>query len=132
MINFDSPLGSELATLLPRERVLTRPIERIAYASDASFYRLIPQAVVQPVSVNEVVSLFDFGRRRGIPLTFRAAGTSLSCQAVTDGILVDISKHWGRIHSRIRHSDEPTICRVSKGRGGHSYEGYYTIAPVSV
>ena len=28
-------------------------------------------------------------------MTFRAAGTSLSGQAVTDGILVDISKHWG-------------------------------------
>ena len=79
MTNFASPLGSELATLLPRKRVLTRPIERIAYASDASFYRLIPQAVVQPVSVNEVVSLFDFSRKLGIPLTFR--GPAPACRA---------------------------------------------------
>lgn len=90
-------LGSQLASLLRQQRVLTSPLERFAYASDASFYRLIPQAVVQPNSLNEVVSLFDFSQKRGVPLTFRAAGTSLSGQAVTNGILVDISKSWGRI-----------------------------------
>jgi len=42
-------LQAELAAILEPGRVLTRPLERIAYASHASFYRLIPQAVVQPV-----------------------------------------------------------------------------------
>ena len=82
---------------LPASRVLTRPLERIAYASDASFYRLIPQAVVQPVSIEEIQALFRFSQAEKIPLTFRSAGTSLSGQAVTDGILVDLSQHWGRI-----------------------------------
>lgn len=76
---------------------MSRPLERIAYASDASFYRLIPQAVVQPVSIEEIRALFSFSRGHHIPLTFRAAGTSLSGQAITDGILVDISNHWDRI-----------------------------------
>ncbi len=90
-------LSDELTQILPAERVLTRPIDRIAYSSDASFYRLVPQAVVQPVTNREVESLFAFSKARGIPLTFRAAGTSLSGQAVTDGILVDVSKHWGKL-----------------------------------
>ena len=90
-------LGNQLASLLPRQRVLTKPLERFAYASDASFYRLIPQAVVQPNSMDEVVSLINFSQKRAVPLTFRAAGTSLSGQAVTNGILVDVSKYWGKI-----------------------------------
>ena len=86
-----------LAGIVDRERVLTRPIERIAYASDASFYRLIPQAIVQPQSITEIQALFRFSHAHRIPLTFRAAGTSLSGQAVTDGILVEVARYWRRI-----------------------------------
>ena len=88
------PIGQELARLIPAERVLTRPIERIAYASDASFYRLIPQAVVLAKGVEEIQQLFAFSHTHRMPMTFRAGGTSLSGQAVTDGILVEVSKHW--------------------------------------
>ena len=76
-------------------RVLTSYLHRIAYANDASYFRLVPQAVVQPNSIGEIQSLFKFTQQNKISMTFRAAGTSLSGQAVTDGILVDISKHWG-------------------------------------
>jgi D-lactate dehydrogenase len=76
-------------------RVLTSHLHRIAYANDASYFRLVPQAVVQPNSIAEIQALFKFTQQHKIPMTFRAAGTSLSGQAVTDGILVDISKHWG-------------------------------------
>ena len=87
-------LSADLTSLLSEDRVLTRPLERIAYASDASFYRLIPQAVVQPASLAEVGKLLAYSRQAQIPLVFRAAGTSLSGQSITDGILVDLSKHW--------------------------------------
>jgi D-lactate dehydrogenase len=76
------------------ERVLTRPIDLAAYASDASVYRLVPQAVVRPRSVEQVCRLFALCREHRVPLTFRAAGTSLSGQAVTDGLLVDLSRGW--------------------------------------
>ena len=92
-----SALAVHLACILDRERVLTRPIELIAYASDASFYRLIPQAVVLPRSIAEVQALFRLSHEQRIPLTFRAAGTSLSGQAVTDGILAEVAKHWRQI-----------------------------------
>lgn len=75
-------------------RILIRPIDRVAFASDASFYRLIPQAVVQPQSTEEIKHLFRFSHQYGIPLCFRAGGTSLSGQAITDGILVDIGRYW--------------------------------------
>ncbi|MCB1009684.1 MAG: FAD-binding oxidoreductase, partial [Acidobacteria bacterium] len=86
--------AAELGLLLAPERVFTGRFDRVAYAADASFYRLVPRAVVQPRTVAEVASLFDFSRRHRVPLTFRAAGTSLSGQAVGDGLLVELSRHW--------------------------------------
>ncbi len=88
-------LQSQLSEILHSSRVHTRLIDRVAYANDASYFRLVPQAVVQPNSISEIQALFKFSQQNRIPMTFRAAGTSLSGQAVTDGILVDISKHWG-------------------------------------
>ncbi|HKO05237.1 MAG TPA: FAD-binding and (Fe-S)-binding domain-containing protein [Candidatus Acidoferrales bacterium] len=93
-----SPSSSELRGALVRtvspERVLTRPIELIAFAADASFYRLVPKAVVLADGVEEIKALFRYSHESRIPLTFRAAGTSLSGQGVTDGILVEVARHW--------------------------------------
>lgn len=91
-------IKTALTGILPEKRILTRAIDRIAYANDASYFRLVPQAVVQPNSLDEIRSLFTFSQQQRIPMTFRTAGTSLSGQAVTDGILVDLSKHWGQYH----------------------------------
>lgn len=84
-----------ISQLIRPARVLTSYLHRIAYAIDASCFRRMPQAVVPPNSIAEIQSLFKFTQQNKIPKTFRAAGTSLSGQAVTDGILLDISKHWG-------------------------------------
>ena len=90
-------LKTELSSILPAERILARPLDRYAYANDASYFRLIPQAVVQPVSIDEIRLLFQFSQKTRVPLTFRAAGTSLSGQSVSDGILVALARHWGNI-----------------------------------
>ena len=86
-----------LLTFLPPERVKCRLIDRYAYASDASHYYLVPKAVVQPISIEEVVQLFQFSHTHQLSLTFRAGGTSLSGQGVTDGILVDLSNYWRKV-----------------------------------
>ncbi len=83
-----------LAASIDASRILIRPIELIAYASDASFYRLIPKAVVQTQGLEEIRALFSFSRQQRIPMTFRAAGTSLSGQSISDGLLVDIARNW--------------------------------------
>ncbi|GLH68980.1 oxidoreductase [Geothrix rubra] len=87
-------LRDALAAIVGPDRVLDRPVDLIAFASDASFYRLIPKAIVFAGSVEEVRALFVLSRERRIPMTFRAAGTSLSGQAVTDGILVEVARNW--------------------------------------
>ena len=88
------PLRRELASLLGPDRVLGRAIDLVRYASDASPYRVIPQVVVTPHTASEVAAILDYGRRGGIPVTLRGAGTSLNGQAQGDGILVDVRRHW--------------------------------------
>lgn len=82
-----APLADALAAIVGSGRVRSRAIDRIAWASDASFYRLVPEADVHARSVEEVRALFALSRARKMPLTFRSAGTSLSGQAITDGLL---------------------------------------------
>ncbi len=90
-------LRTALETIASPERVLDRPIDRIAFSADASFYRLIPRAVVLARSADEVAALFRLARETKVPLTFRSAGTSLSGQAITDGILVEVARHFRKV-----------------------------------
>lgn len=89
-----------ITTLLQRcgtEWISTRWIDRLVMSRDASLYRLVPQAVARPRSIDDVLMLLRTCRELGLHLTFRTAGTSLSGQAVTDGVLVDLSRHWNTI-----------------------------------
>jgi D-lactate dehydrogenase len=74
--------------------VKDRPIDRLAYSHDASHYVLTPQAVLFPRSADDVVRVLRAGSDTGLHLTFRSGGTSLSGQAVTDGLLVDTRRHF--------------------------------------
>ncbi|MCF6238626.1 MAG: FAD-binding oxidoreductase, partial [Candidatus Marinimicrobia bacterium] len=84
----------DLKNILPEDRIKNRLIDRHSYARDASFYRLIPEVVVQPENEQEIIDLFNYSQRVNLPLVFRAAGTSLSGQSITDGILVEVSRKW--------------------------------------
>ena len=87
-------IKSSLSSQIDAERILIRPIDLIAFASDASFYRLIPKAIVLAKDLEEVHKLFQFSQQQGIPMTFRAAGSSLSGQSISDGLLVEVARHW--------------------------------------
>ena len=82
--------------VLPPERLLCDPLRTLAYGTDASFYRLVPKIVARVRTPAEVQALLALARRHGVPLTFRAAGTSLSGQAVTDAVLVQLDGWKGR------------------------------------
>jgi D-lactate dehydrogenase len=73
---------------------LTRASDLIGYASDASPYRLIPKAVVIAGTVEDVTRTLAYGRREEVPVVLRAGGTSLNGQAQTDGILIDVRRHF--------------------------------------
>jgi len=87
-------LRDDLIELLGKDQVHSRLIDLVKYASDASPYRMFPKVVVSPRTVDEVAKIFAYARKRKLPVTIRAAGSSLSGQAQGDGILIDARKHW--------------------------------------
>src|SRR5664280_2268400 len=109
-----------LRLIIPEERIKAKLIDRVSYASDAGFYRLVPLAVVCPVNEREVIALFKFSQCFKIPLVFRAGGTSLSGQSITDGILVDLSQGWK--HIEITHNG--AMVRVQPGITGAMVNAY--------
>jgi D-lactate dehydrogenase len=88
------PLRGELGELLGADRVLARAGDIVRYASDASPYRLFPRAVVMAHDADDVAKVLAYGREKGFPVTFRAGGTSLNGQGQSDGILVDVRRHF--------------------------------------
>ncbi len=116
----EADIDQLLKVILPESRVKTRLIDRVSYASDAGFYTLLPKAIVQPVSDNEVIDLFRFSHDNNIPLVFRTGGTSLSGQSITDGILVDLSQYW----DKVQVEDKGTTVRVQPGITGAMVNTY--------
>ena len=88
------PLRTDLVNLLGADRVLSRASDIVRYASDASPYRLFPKAVVMARDGADVGKVLGYARRTGIPVTFRAGGTSLNGQGQSDGILIDVRRHF--------------------------------------
>lgn len=76
------------------DRIFTDKASTLAYGTDASFYRLIPKIVIQSKSIDEIVFLLEEANKLNLAVTFRAAGTSLSGQAISDSILILTSKYW--------------------------------------
>jgi D-lactate dehydrogenase len=105
------PLRSQLVRVLGADRVLSRAIDLVSYASDASPYRLLPKAVVRARDADDVAKTLAFGRRSRIPVTFRGGGTSLSGQAQSDGILIDVRRHF----EGVRVEDDGRRARVGAG-----------------
>ena len=83
-------------------------IDREQWASDASIYRLVPRVVVLVRSAEDVQAVLGLAAEHGAPVCFRAGGTSLSGQAVTDGILVVVSRHLRSI--RVIDSGQRVSC----------------------
>ena len=85
-----------ITDILPEHRIITDELGRFVHGTDASFYRLTPELVTIVENEGEVVEICKLANRDNTPLTFRAAGTSLSGQAVTDSILVKLGRDGWR------------------------------------
>jgi len=87
-------LARALRTVAPKNRVAADPLRTLCYGTDASFYRLVPQIVFTAESEAEVIGVLDLCARAGASVTFRAAGTSLSGQSITDSVLIVLGEGW--------------------------------------
>ncbi|KYG98525.1 FAD-binding and (Fe-S)-binding domain-containing protein [Bradyrhizobium sp. DOA1] len=92
--------GSSLERRLRAETtgdVLFDGFSRGRYATDASFYQIIPAGVVVPRTMDEALRALAIARDEGLKVTPRGGGTSQCGQTVNDGLVVDLSKHLNRI-----------------------------------
>lgn len=87
-------LKDELSKTISPNRIITNPLQLLAYGTDASFYRLIPKIVVQVHSEEEAVAVIRLTGQMNIPVTYRAAGTSLAGQALSDSVLMVATHKW--------------------------------------
>ncbi len=85
-----------ISTFIPKNRVYTDSLRTLAWGTDAGFYRLIPKMVVRAVSEREVSLLLRAAAALDLPVTFRAGGTSLSGQSISDSVLIVAGKFWER------------------------------------
>lgn len=84
----------EISRLIDRKRIYTDPLRTLAWGTDAGFYRLIPKVVVRLENEDEAVLALRTASALEVPVTFRAAGTSLSGQAISDSVLLVAGKSW--------------------------------------
>ncbi|GGD41141.1 oxidoreductase [Malaciobacter pacificus] len=79
---------------IPVENIFTDKLHTLAYGTDASFYRLIPKIVIKTDNADEVHKIVSLANEMNLSVTFRAAGTSLSGQAISDSILIVTSRKF--------------------------------------
>ncbi len=91
--DFLAAIGPAIAACVD-DSTLTRAL----YSSDASLYRVVPQAVARPRDRDELEALLDGARAVGLPVTARGAGTSCAGNAVGAGLVIDLKRHLNRIH----------------------------------
>ena len=103
---------------LPYSAICTDPLRRLAWGTDAGFYRLDPKAVLFPEREEEVCAILKAAWELEIPLTFRAAGTSLSGQAISDSVLVVAGNKW----DRYRLIEDGAIIAMQPGMVGQRVE----------
>ncbi|EAR60686.1 FAD-binding and (Fe-S)-binding domain-containing protein [Neptuniibacter caesariensis] len=82
------------AEFIPHKRIITDYLRTLAYGTDASFYRLLPKVIVQVANEAEMIRLMGLASEMTLPITFRASGTSLSGQSITDSILLSLTPDW--------------------------------------
>jgi len=89
--------------------ILIDNLSTTLYATDASVYRKIPEAVAFPKTVEDIQMLVNFASDNTIGLIPRTAGTSLAGQCVGEGIVVDVSRHFTEILSLDKVKKQVTV-----------------------
>ena len=84
----------ELQSYIPKKRLLHDSLSTLAFGIDASFYRLIPKLIVKVHNEKELENVIKKAYEHSIPITFKAAGTSLSGQTISDSVIVIASHGW--------------------------------------
>ena len=97
---------------ISQKRVFTDDLHLLTYGTEGSFYRLTPKIILRCENIDEIQEVLKLSNELALPITFRAGGTSLSGQSITDSILVMTSRDWDKIiinEDKTRISMQPSV-----------------------
>jgi D-lactate dehydrogenase len=117
-------LNERLGRSIEECRIFHDPLHTLAYGTDASFYRLIPRLVIIAKDEREVSFMLKECAGLSIPVTFRAAGTSLSGQAISDSVLIIAGNHWKKFSINNNASEISLQPGVTGGRANLALSPY--------
>lgn len=124
-----SGLLEQLRKIVPVNQIYTDELRTLGWGTDASFYHMVPRIVVRSSNDDEVAAVVKCCYERHIPFTFRAAGTSLSGQSVSDSVLIVAGKHWEKYRISEDHNTITMQPGLVGGRVNRILKAYHRILP---
>jgi glycolate oxidase len=82
---------------IAKGEILDDSWSRNVYSVDASHYEIMPTAVACPADEHDVQHICQYSFAKKIPITARGAGTGLLGQSLSDGMILDFTKHMDKI-----------------------------------
>ncbi|HET6779644.1 MAG TPA: FAD-binding oxidoreductase [Nitrososphaera sp.] len=82
---------------IAKGEVLDDSWSRRVYSADASNYEVEPRVVVCPIDEDDVQQMCQYSFAKKIPITARGAGTGLLGQSLSEGMILDFTKHMDKI-----------------------------------
>ncbi len=108
MVNEPEKLAADLARVV-RGDVLVDIVRRVAYSTDASMYRILPQCVVAPRDSGDIVAVVRYARAKGIPVAARGAATGVAGESLCSGIVFDMARYMNKI-VRVEDEGAAVVC----------------------
>jgi FAD/FMN-containing dehydrogenase/Fe-S oxidoreductase len=101
-----SQIAADLASLM-RGTVFADIIHRVAFSTDASSYRIVPQCVAAPLDMRDVVAILEYAANEELPVAARGAGSGVAGESLCSGIVLDMTRHMKRL---LRLEGETVTC----------------------
>ncbi len=96
MVNDPTNIAADLAALVQGD-VFADIIHRVAFSTDASSYRIVPQCVVAPRDVRDIVAVVRYAAQANVPVAARGAGSGVAGESLCTGIVFDMTRYMKRI-----------------------------------
>ena len=90
-------LSAEILTKIRSTNLREDMMTRAAYSSDASIFRRVPAAVLEPRTVGDIRAGLEIAHARSWKVVGRGGGSSVAGNAIGDGLIIDTSRYFNRI-----------------------------------
>jgi len=104
-------VADDLAKVV-RGDVFADVLHRVAYSTDASIYRVLPECVVAPCDLGDIVAVVKYAAAKAVPVVARGAGSGVAGESLCSGIVFDMTRYMNRIIS-VEDDGSAIVCEPS-------------------